>query len=188
MLSPLRFTERTGSRCCARRFIPASHDCSMIGAILRRRRRRRALRARLGTVTIMRSNKALHIAAVGALAITALWPKPAKALDNPLTVNLRGPRSHLEVAAATIFGSGSTVLVDVTQYRAVLKGAAVTLNTGTCASPGSIAYRLSHFTKNASITELPHSLSEVAAHARSMTILQTASSRSATLACGKVID
>lgn len=136
----------------------------------------------------MRIDETLRLGAAYALAISALLPIPAKALDNPLTVKLLDSRSHLEIAAATIFGSGSSVLVDVTRYRAVVDNAAVTLNTGTCQKPGSIAYRLSSFTKHGSITELRHSIFDVAARAHSMTIHQTASPASAGSACGNVID
>jgi hypothetical protein len=136
----------------------------------------------------MRYDDALRTATACALALTVLWPNPAKALDNPLTVNLRGPQSHLQIATATIFGAGSKVLVDVTMLRSVSEGTAVTLNTGSCKRPGTIAYRLSPFTKDGSITQLPYSISEVAARARSMTIHQTASATSVTLACGNVID
>jgi hypothetical protein len=120
--------------------------------------------------------------------VTAFGPTPVRALDNPLRVNLRGATSHLQVAAATIFGSGSNVLVDVTRYRDVLNGAAVTLNTGSCGNPGSIAFQLSPFTKVGSITELRSSIADVAAHARSMIIYQTASVKSAAFACGNVIN
>jgi hypothetical protein len=136
----------------------------------------------------MKSNETLRVAAAGVLVIATLWAKPAQALDNPLSVTLRGPRSHIDVATGSVLGSGSNVLVDVTRYRAVLNGAAVTLNTGTCKAPGTVAYRLAPFTKDGSITELRHSLAEVAARARSMSIHQTASASSATVACGNVID
>lgn len=135
----------------------------------------------------MRQYTALRTAAACALTLVAICPTPAEALDNPLTVNLRGAITNLTEAAATIFGSGSNVLVDVTRYRGVLNGSAVTLNIGTCRNPGRIIYELSPFTNAGSITELRSSISEVAEHAGSMIIHQTASVESATFACGNVI-
>jgi hypothetical protein len=118
--------------------------------------------------------------------MTAFFPDPVQALDNPLTVNMRGARSHLLEAAATIFGSGSNVLVDVTRYGVIANRVAVTLDTGTCSNPGSIAFQLSPFTKDGSITELPFSIKAVAARARSMIVHQNADVSSATFACGNV--
>ena len=128
------------------------------------------------------------VCAVAAIATAAASGTSAWALDNPLTVTLRGTKSHLTEAKATIFGSGSNVLVDVTRYRGVDNGAAVTLNTGPCRHPGDVAFGLSPFTKHGSVTELRHSLAEVAARARSMVIHQGASRTSPASACGAVVD
>lgn len=121
-------------------------------------------------------------------ALLAMLPAAAVALDNPLRVDLRGSQSHLREAAATVFGAGSSVLVDVTRYRGVPDGSAVTLDSGTCEHPGRIVYTLAPFATHGSITQLSHSLAEVAARAHSMIIHQTSSNTSPALACGKIID
>ncbi len=94
----------------------------------------------MGYNKAMKGEKRLHVAGMLAIVALATGPRPARALDNPLTVDLRGASSHLQEAAATIFGSGSNMLVDVTHYRGVLNGAAVTLNAGSCKRPGRICF------------------------------------------------
>jgi hypothetical protein len=136
----------------------------------------------------MKSFRVLRAAAACALTAASICPNPAAALDNPLTVNLHGSISHLQEAAATIFGSGSNVLIDVTRYRSISDGAAVTLNTGTCPNPGAVAFTLSPFTKDGSITQLRQSIAVVAARAHSMVIHQTADITSPAFACGNVKD
>lgn len=109
-------------------------------------------------------------------------------MDNPLRVDLRGSQSHLREAVATVFGAGSGVLVDVTRYRSVPNGSAVTLNRGSCAHPGPVVFALSPFAAHGSITQLGHSLADVAARAHSMIIHQTPSNDSPAFACGKIVD
>jgi hypothetical protein len=129
---------------------------------------------------------ALRLSMLCAATTAAMSPAPASALNNTLSVHLIGHDSHLREAAATIFGSGSNVLVDVTRYRAVADGAAVTLNKGLCSNPGAVAFKLSPFAKYGSVTELRHALSDVTARARSMVIHQTSSDMSPAFACGEI--
>ncbi len=120
--------------------------------------------------------------------LAATLPGRALAVDNPLTVNLHGVDSKLQEAAATIFGSGSNVLVDVTRNRAVDDGAAITLNAGACSAPGAIAYALNPFQKYGSVTQLHDSLPHVAARAHSLIIHATGSTNSKVFACGNIVD
>jgi len=126
----------------------------------------------------------LMMASAFFLAATA--GAPALALENPLVVDLHETASSAREASATIFGSGSSVLVNVTAEHGVPKDAAVTLNDGDCAHPGDIAFALSGFADEGSLTKLDHSLTDVAGKAKSLVIHQTASETSPVFACGKV--
>jgi hypothetical protein len=137
---------------------------------------------------IWHMNVAKRVSALVIGLLLAGTPRMALAIDNPLTANLRGSASHLEEATATIFGSGAQVLVDVTRRRGILEGQAVTLNVGTCAHPGKVAYTLAPFGKTGSITQLDASVTTVAARAHSMIVHLTADSSSPAFACGNVID
>jgi hypothetical protein len=120
-------------------------------------------------------------ALVGALSGTAL------ALDNPMVVDLHAVKGSRRAASATIFGSGSNVLVNVTVAGASApKAAAITLNDGDCANPGDIAFALSGLSDNQSLTKLEHPLADIAGKAKSMVIHQTSSLTSPPYACGKV--
>jgi hypothetical protein len=90
------------------------------------------------------------------VAVAALLAAPASALDNPLVVDLHAAKSSGVAASATLFESGSTVLVNVTVKSAVPQAAAVTLNDGDCANPGSVAFALSGVDDNESLTQLKH--------------------------------
>jgi hypothetical protein len=122
---------------------------------------------------------------ITALLLSAAVGGPALALDNPLVVGLHGMKNSAPAASATIFGSGSSVLVNVTGDR-LPNGVAITLNDGDCANPGDIAFALSALADSGSLTKLEHSLSEVAGKAKSLVIHQTSSLTSPALACGKV--
>ena len=113
--------------------------------------------------------------------------QPALALDNPLIVDLQTVKNAQSEASATIFGSGSNVLVNVTvRGGGVPKAAAITLNDGSCAKPGDIAFALSGLSDNQSLTKLDHSLTDVAGKAKSLVIHQTSNLTSPAYACGKV--
>jgi hypothetical protein len=135
----------------------------------------------------MNRRSRLRIAAALLVLFALLSAAPATALDNPLTVRLTGTKSRLLDAAATIFDSGSAVLVDVTRYREILDGSAVTLNAGTCAKPGKIAFRLSPFKKFGSVTQLPHTSDVIYARARAMIIHLSADPASPAFACGLIV-
>ncbi len=121
-----------------------------------------------------------------ALAIAAVCSAPALALDNPVVVDLRAEHGAQPAGSATIFGSGSTVLVNVTAPSTAPNGAAVTLNGGDCASPGGIAFALSDLSDNQSLTQLKHPLDDIAQKAKSMVIHRTSSETSPAFACGKI--
>jgi hypothetical protein len=125
---------------------------------------------------------------LGALIVAAAAGGPALALDNPVIVDLQAVKGEQPEGSATIFGSGPSVLVNVTVGGGVPKAAAITLNDGDCANPGSIAFALSGLSENQSLTKLAHSLSEVAGKAKSLVIHQTSSLTSPAFACGKVTD
>jgi hypothetical protein len=131
----------------------------------------------------MGSGSAFMILVLGAAVVS--WPFPAAALDNPLVVNLQGTTLP-HVATATIFGSGSSVLVNVTANRRLPKNVAVTLNRGTCAHPGAIAFALARVSGGQSLTRLHHPLAFVAERAKSMVIHRAFGERSPVFACGAV--
>jgi hypothetical protein len=118
----------------------------------------------------------------------ACCPVPALALDNPLVVNLQGTTVPHQVASATIFGSGPTVVVNVTANRRLPKNVAVTLNRGTCAHPGAIAFALERVSGGQSLTQLHHPLAFVAQRAKSMVVHRSFGERSPVLACGAVSE
>ena len=134
----------------------------------------------------MSNREALLVLALGAGVLCC--PGPAAALDNPLVVNLRGTTTPQQVASATIFGSGSSVLVNLTADRRLPKNVAVTLNRGTCAHPGAIAFALSRVSGGQSLTRLRHPLAFVAQHAKSMVVHRAFGERSAVFACGAVTE
>lgn len=115
-------------------------------------------------------------------------PAPAVALDNPLVVDLQGTTIRQQVASATIFGSGSSVLVNITANRRLPKNVAVTLNRGTCAHPGAIAFALSRVSGGQSLTELHHPLAFVAQRAKSMVVHRAFGERSPVFACGALAE
>jgi hypothetical protein len=121
-----------------------------------------------------------------ALAISAACSAPALALDNPVLVDLQAEHGAQPAGTATIFGSGSTVLVNVTAKATAPNGAAVTLNEGNCSHPGSVAFALSGLSDRQSLTQLKHPLDDVAQKAKSMVIHQTSSETSPAFACGAI--
>jgi hypothetical protein len=123
---------------------------------------------------------------VSAFALVLTAGAPAVAVDNPLVVDLHAMKGAQRAASATLFGKGSSVLVNVTANGALPKDAAVTLNDGDCAKPGDIAFALSGLADSASLTQLDHPLSEVAGKAKSLVIHQTSSQTSPPFACGPV--
>ncbi len=123
---------------------------------------------------------------VRTLALTLAVGAPADALENPLVVDLHATKGAQRAASATIFGSGSSVLVNVTAAGALPKDAAVSLNDGGCAKPGDIAFALSSLADDASLTQLNHSLSAVADRAKSLVIHATSDLSSPPFACGSV--
>jgi hypothetical protein len=123
---------------------------------------------------------------LSALLLSLAVGAPALAIENPLVVDLHGMKSSTREASATIFGSGSSVLVNVTGEQAVPKGVAVTLNGGDCTNPGEVAFALSAYAEGGSLTKLEHSITEIAGKAKSMVIHQTPSETSPALACGKI--
>jgi hypothetical protein len=118
----------------------------------------------------------------------AVWccSLPAIALDNPLVVHLQGKTPPRQVASATLFGSGSIVIVNVTANGRLPKNVAVTLNRGTCDHPGPIAFALARVSGSQSLTQLHHPLEFVAQRAKSMVVHQAFGERSPVLACGAV--
>jgi len=124
---------------------------------------------------------------LGALVLAGTLGRPALAVDNPMVVDLHAVKGSQRAASATIFGSGPTVLVNVTAAGVNLpKAAAITLNDGDCAKPGDIAFALSGLSDNQSLTKLAHPLEDIAGKAKSMVIHQTSSLTSPAFACGKV--
>jgi hypothetical protein len=87
----------------------------------------------------------------------------------------------------TIFGSGSSVLVDVVDGRSILNGSAARLYGGGCLHPGPIVFALSRFTGDDSLTLIGHSLADIAGRARSLVIHTTAEMRSPQFACRAVL-
>jgi hypothetical protein len=122
----------------------------------------------------------------GAVCAALIAGAPALALNNPITVDLRAASGSARAASATIFGSGSSVLVNVTGERGAPKRAAITLNGGDCAKPGDVQFALAEFADHASFTQLNHTLAEVAGKATTMIIHETASATSPPFACGKL--
>lgn len=123
------------------------------------------------------------------LTIAALCGAPALAVDNPVVVDLQaenGAQGAQAEGKATLFGSGSTVLVNVLAKSSAPTGAAVTLNDGDCAHPGGVAFALSGLSDRQSLTQLKHPLDDIAQKAKSMVIHQTSSETSPVFACGKV--
>jgi hypothetical protein len=118
------------------------------------------------------------------LVVAMIFPMKALAIDNPLAFDLYSHRGALVEASATIFQSGTTVLVNLVGKRQIPKRAAVTLNAGDCTAPGSIAFALSRFRTNQSLTELKHPTSEILKRAKSMVIHVAPSETSEVLACG----
>jgi hypothetical protein len=127
----------------------------------------------------------LRFTFLSALIAGAALAAPALALSNPMLVDLHAVNGAQRQASATIFGSGSSVLVNVTAQRAP-KAAAVTLNDGDCAKPGDIAFALSALDDYQSLTKLEHPLADIAGKAKSMVIHQTSSLTSPAFACGNV--
>lgn len=146
----------------------------------------RCKRALVWVSGAMENRYALIVMALGAGMV--LCPGPAFALDNPLVVHLQGTTTPQQVASATIFGSGSSVLVNVTAIRRLPKNVAVTLNRGTCAHPGAIAFALSRVSGGQSLTRLRHPLAFVAQQARSMIVHRSFGERSPIFACGAVAE
>jgi hypothetical protein len=132
----------------------------------------------------MGNRKAFIVLVLG----VACCPAPVVALDNPLVVHLQGTTVLHQVASATIFGSGSSVLVNVTANGRLPKNVAVTLNRGTCAHPGAIAFALSRMSGGQSLTKLRHPLAFVAQRAKSMVIHRAFGERSPVFACGALPD
>jgi hypothetical protein len=131
--------------------------------------------------------KKRSLSLLGAVALAASLGGSAFALDNPMVVDLHAMKGSQRAASATIFGSGSNVLVNVTAAGAsVPKAAPITLNDGDCAKPGDIAFALSALSDNQSLTKLEHPLADIAGKAKSMVIHQTSSLTSPEFACGKV--
>jgi hypothetical protein len=133
----------------------------------------------------MKDNRATFIRI---LALSAAMSAPALALSNPLVVDLRAANGPQTEASATIFGSGSSVLVNVRGQGNLPKTAAVTLNDGDCAKPGEVAFALSGIADNQSLTQLAHPLADVAEKAKSLVIHQTSSETSPAFACGKLTN
>jgi len=132
----------------------------------------------------MANRNAMMVLCLG--AALACCPVPAFALDNPLVVHLQGTITPQQVASATIFGSGSSVLVNVTGNRRLPKNVAVTLNRGTCGHPVAIAFALSRVSGGQSLTKLHHPLAFVAQRAKSMVVHRSFGERSPVFACGAV--
>ena len=129
-----------------------------------------------------------HMFAIVMVLLTAVSASPALALDNPLVVNLHPAKGAGQAGSATIFGSGSSVLVNVTAQGNLPKAAAITLNDGPCSKPGDIAFALSALSDNASLTKLSHPLADIAGKAKSLVIHQNANQESPAAACGQVAD
>ena len=120
------------------------------------------------------------------LWLAASAAAPALAIDNPLVVNLHDAKGAAAAGSATIFGSGPTVLVNVTAKGNLPKGAAITLNDGPCSKPGDIAFALTALSENNSLTTLSHPLTDIAGKAKSLVIHANANQESPAAACGRV--
>lgn len=121
-----------------------------------------------------------------ALILTGTLTSPALALENPVVVDVRGASTAAASASGTIFQHGSSVLVNVTAKQGIPKNAAVTLNDGRCAKPGGVAFALTPFEDDQSMTTLSHSLADIAGKAKSMVVHRTASETSPAVACGEL--
>lgn len=117
------------------------------------------------------------------LLIAVAMTAPASALDNPVVVNVKAANA---AASATLFERGNIVLVNITGEHGIPKDAAVTLNGGGCDKPGEVAFALTAFSENQSLTKMSNSLSEITQKAKSMVVHQTASATSPAVACGSV--
>jgi len=124
-------------------------------------------------------------AALLTISATAL---PADALSNPLVIELHRVNASGVDASATIFHAETGLLVNVTANGKLPKGAALSLNTGTCSRPGRVAFALARISHGASLTQLKHSLADVAERAKSMVIHQTSGLNSAPFACGDITE
>ena len=124
--------------------------------------------------------------ALQALALSATFAAPAMALENPVTVDLRASDKGSGTASATLFERGSIVLVNVSTEGGMPKDGAITLNGGTCANPGGVQFALAPLANAQSMTELKHSLAEVAGRAKSMIVHKTSSETSPGFACGNL--
>jgi hypothetical protein len=131
----------------------------------------------------MKNERAMFLRIVALFAVTSA---PALALDNPVVVDLHVANSSQRTASATLFGSGSSVLVNVTAEGSLPKMAAVTLNDGDCANPGSVVFALCGIADDQSMTKLEQPLADIAERAKSLVIHQTPSENSPVFACGKI--
>jgi hypothetical protein len=132
-------------------------------------------------------NNTAAIVGVGLTFLTVVRA-PAIASHNPLVVNLYRIQSSSREGSATIFDTGSHLLVNLTARPPIMNGSAVTLNAGACERPGAVAFSLSRMSSNGSLTELSHSMSDLASRAQSMVIHKTSSETSPVLACGSVAN
>jgi hypothetical protein len=121
-----------------------------------------------------------------ALILASALTAPASALNNPVLVAMRGTSDTTTTASATIFEHGSDVLVNVTAEHGIPKNVAITLNDGSCANPGGVAFALAPFNDDQSMTTLSHTLADIAGKAKSMVVHQTASETSPVIACGEL--
>jgi hypothetical protein len=124
------------------------------------------------------------VTSVATLLVAMIVPTKALAIDNPLAFDLYSHQGALVEASATIFQSGTTVLVNLVGKRKIPKRAAVTLNAGGCKAPGGIAFALTRFRGNQSLTQLKHPTSDILKKAKSMVIHVTPSETSQVFACG----
>jgi hypothetical protein len=132
-------------------------------------------------------NKIAAIVGTGLTLLTVLRTS-AIASPNPLVVDLHRAQGSSREASATIFDTGSHLLINLTASRSVRMGAAVTLNAGMCERPGAIAFSLSRMSSNGSLTELRHSMPDLTSRAQSIEIHQTSSETSPVLACGSIAN
>jgi hypothetical protein len=123
---------------------------------------------------------------LGGLAAFALTALPADALSNPLVVDLHRVNAPARDGSATIFGSQAGVLVNVTASGALPNGAAISLNSGSCRNPGNVSFALADLNGGASLTQLKHSLADIAGRAKSMVVHQSGRLDSAPFACGDI--
>jgi len=114
--------------------------------------------------------------------------RPADALSNPLVIELHRANAAGTDASATIFRAETGLLVNVTANGKLPKGAALSLNTGSCSRPGGVAFALARLSHGASLTQLKHSLADIAERAKSMVIHQTSALNSAPFACGDITE